>query len=319
MSVAFRRGRPGFTLVELLVVIAIIGVLVALLLPAVQAAREAARRTSCQNNLKQIGLALQNYHLSMGHFPLATIRAPYRHTCIPFMLPYLEQENLHLEYRFDRDWNHPDNQPAVNFELAVMLCPSANGTPRIDNIGDGKTAATGDYAPTTAFSWELVSRGLVPPEKYPSGAGKKTRGIMHPKNGYGTPMARIHDGSSNTILFTEDAGRPEHWTSKGLGPATSDNGCGNYNVSGGRVLGAGWADTARSIPLHGFTHDGLACNASCAVNCTNNNETFGFHPAGADVALADGRVQLVAQNVNIAVYAAMITMMGAEVMPAAAY
>jgi prepilin-type N-terminal cleavage/methylation domain-containing protein len=173
------RVRVGFTLVELLVVIAIIGLLVALLLPAVQAAREAARRSSCQNNLKQIGLALQNYHLTMGHFPLATIRTPYRHTCIPFMLPYLEQENLHLMYRFDRSWNDPDNQPAINVKLEVMLCPSANGTPRIDSIGDGKTAATGDYAPPTAFSWELVSRGLVPPEKYASSAGKKTRGIMH--------------------------------------------------------------------------------------------------------------------------------------------
>jgi len=319
MSAAFRRRRRGFTIVELLVVIAIIGLLVALLMPAVQAAREAARRTSCQNNLKQIGLALQSYHLSMGHFPLATIRRPYRHTCIPFMLPYLEQENLHRQYRFDRDWNHPDNQPAVNMQLSVMLCPSAPGSSRTDNIGGGRTAAGGDYAPPTAFSWELVSRGLVPPEKYSSGPGGKTRGITHPNNGDGTPMARIHDGSSNTILFAEDAGRPEHWTGKGMGPATSDNGCGNYNVHGGRVLGAGWADTARSVPLHGFTHDGLACNGPCAVNCTNNNETFAFHPAGADVAFADGRVQLIAQNVNIAVYAALITMMGAEPMPGDAY
>ena len=319
MSVAPRRDRPGFTLVELLVVIAIIGILVALLLPAVQAAREAARRVSCQNNLKQIGLALQNYHSSMGRFPLATIRSTHRHTCIPFMLPYLEQENLYTQYRFDRGWDHPDNQPAIQVRLAVLLCPSAAGTPRVDKIGDGKTAATGDYAPPTAFSWELVSRGLVPPEQYPADKRKMTWGIMHPNNGEGTPMARIHDGSSNTIIFAEDAGRPEHWTGKGLGPQSSDNGCGNYNVSGGRIRGAGWADTARSIPLHGFSHDGLMCNGPCPVNCTNNNETFGFHPGGADVAFADGRVQLISESVEIAVYAALITMMGKEVVSDEAY
>ncbi|NQT14880.1 MAG: DUF1559 domain-containing protein [Planctomycetes bacterium] len=318
MCASSRGRRPGFTIVELLVVIAIIGILVALLLPAVQAAREAARRTSCQNNLKQIGLALQSYHLTTGRFPLATTRGPYRHTCIPFMLPFMEQENLHAQYRFDRDWNHPDNQAAINVRLQMMLCPSAP-TLRTDKIGDGKTAATGDYAPTTAFSRELVSCGLVPPERYPSDKGKKTRGVMHPNNGDGTPMAGIRDGSSNTILFAEDAGRPEHWTGKGRGPAESDNGCGNYNVYGGRVRGAGWADTARSIPLHGFIHDGLACNGPCAVNCTNNNETFAFHPGGADVAFADGRVQLVAEHVDIAVYAALITMVGEEVMPGDAY
>jgi len=313
MSVALRRDRPGFTLVELLVVIAIIGILIALLLPAVQAAREAARRASCQNNLKQISLALQNYHASMGRFPLATIRRPYGHTCIPFMLPYLEQENLYMQYRFDRNWDHPDNQPAIQVRLAVLLCPSAGGAARMDQIGDGKTAATGDYAPPTAFSWELVSLGLVPPEQYPAGKKEMIRGIMHPSNGKGTAVARIHDGTSNTIIFAEDAGRPEHWTGKGLGPESNNNGCGNYNVSGGRIRGAGWADTARSIPLHGFSHDGLRCNGPCAVNCTNNNETFGFHPGGADVTFADGRVQLIAENVDIAVYAALITMMGKEV------
>jgi hypothetical protein len=142
---------------------------------------------------------------------------------------------------------------------------------------------------------------------------------MHPNNGHGMPMSRIYDGSSNTILFAEDAGRPEHWTGKGLGPSTSNNGCGNFNVASGRVRGAGWADTDRSIPLHGFTQDGLRCNGPCAVNCTNNNETFGFHPGGAQIAPADGRVQLVHREIQIAVYAALITMSGEEVVSPAAY
>lgn len=311
MSRPVRRRRFAFTLVEILVVIAIIGLLLALLLPAVQMAREAGRRASCTNNLKQIGLALQQYHASMERFPLATIGKPFRHTCIPFMLPFLEEDAVHNAYDFDRNWNHEDNQPAINVPLSVLLCPSSVG-PGTDEIGNGRTAVTGDYAPATAFSWELASLGLVDPQHYAAKRQKMIRGIMHPNNGAGVRMADVLDGSSNTILFAEDAGRPEHWTAKGRGPADHDNGCGNFNVSGGRVRGAGWADPDRSIPLHGFARDGLSCNGPCAVNCTNNNETFSFHPGGAQVTFADGRVQFIQENVSIAVYASLITMAGEE-------
>ncbi len=308
-----RPCRSAFTLVEMLVVITIIGILIALLLPAVQMAREAGRQASCRNNMKQISLALQEYHASMERFPLATIRGHVQHTCIPFLLPYLEKDLLHNEYDFDRSWNHEENQKAINIQLDVLLCPSAVGS-RTDKIGDGKTAATADYAPPTAFSWELASLGLVEPQHYVANRQKMVRGIMHPNNVSGVRMAEILDGSSSTIIFAEDAGRPDHWTRKGRGPADHDNGCGNFNVSGGRVRGAGWADVARSIPLHAFARDGLSCNGPCAINCTNNNETFAFHPGGATVAYADGRVKLIQENVNVAVYASLITMTGEELL-----
>ncbi|MCP4644424.1 MAG: DUF1559 domain-containing protein, partial [bacterium] len=236
-----------------------------------------------------------------------------QHTCIPFLLPYLEKDLLHQEYDFEQNWNHEDNQKAVNMQLEVFLCPSSVGS-RTVKIGDGKTAATADYAPPTAFSWELASLGLVEPDHYAANRQKMTRGITHPNNVGGVRMADILDGSSSTIIFAEDAGRPDHWTRSGRGPADHDNGCGNYNVVGGRVRGAGWADVDRSIPLHAFARDGLSCNGPCAVNCTNNNETFAFHPGGATVAFADGRVKLMQENVNVAVYAALITMTGEELL-----
>ena len=136
-------SRRGFTLVELLVVIAIIGVLVALLLPAVQAAREAARRIQCANNLRNLALAVLNYHDSRGHFPVPTSVRPdsnddvltdnrlFSNWAIE-TLPYFEQQNLFD--RFEISTESPlkritdvDNQPARSTELSVMLCPSDQG------------------------------------------------------------------------------------------------------------------------------------------------------------------------------------------------
>ena len=313
MSRSHWRPRFGFTLIEMLVIITIIGMLMALLLPAVQMAREAGRRAQCTNNMKQISLALQQYHASMEQFPLGSIRGAVQHSCIPFLLPYLEMDLVHREYDFERSWNHEDNQRVVNIQLGVLLCPSAMGT-RIDDLGNGKTAATADYASPTSFSLELASLGLVDPQHYATDRQQMCRGIMYPHHAKRVRMVDILDGSSKTIIFAEDAGRPEHWTSRGRGPADHDNGCGNLDVVGGRVRGAGWAEVAREIPLHGFTRDGLSCNGPCAVNCTNNNETFAFHPGGATVTFADGRVTFMQENVDIAVYASLITMAGEELL-----
>ena len=308
MSRSTSGRAAGFTLVELLVVITIIGILISLLLPAVQAAREAARRAACANNLKQIGLALQNYQSQIGGFPPANVGSPARHSWVPFVLPYLEQEALYNLYRWDRHWDDPDNQQAVNVHLAVVRCASApGGSSRLDNLGDGKTAATADYSVPAWFSATLEELGLVPPTQ-------KRLGAM--SSGCTTPMALLRDGSSNTLLVTEDAGRPEFWTGKGIGPETVQLSCGNFSVTDGRVLGAGWADNRIIIPLHGFTPDGLSCPGPCAINCTNNNEAFSFHPGGVNAVFADGSVHFLNQSIPIRLYAALITRDGKEVIDA---
>lgn len=299
-----RRQSGGFTLVELLVVIAIIGILIALLLPAVQAAREAARRAACENNLRQIGIALHHHHDVQRVFPPSTVTQPHRHTWVVFTLRYMEQNNLYDIYDVDVNWDRPENQSAITTPLSVLQCPSSpGGGKRIDHVRSGVEAATSDYAPVTGVSPLLSCVGLVPPVS-------DRRGVMTRKKSARIPD--VKDGTSNTLVIAEDAGRPRHWTSRGRGPENTNPSHGNLPVINGRVLGAGWADTHCQIPLHGFNYDGIDGPGPCAINCTNNNEAFGFHPGGVEVVFADGSVQFLAETMDIAVYAALITRSGGE-------
>ena len=131
------QRRLGFTLVELLVVIAIIAMLVTLLLPAVQAAREAARRISCMNNMKQLGVAAHNYHDSYKVLPPARHR---NHTWAVKILPFIEQQALYNKYRLDRAWTHADNQPAVSTKIKTFRCASAPSHSVVDRFSSNREA-----------------------------------------------------------------------------------------------------------------------------------------------------------------------------------
>ena len=289
-------------------VLAIIGVLIALLLPAVQAAREAARRTQCKNNLRQLGLAVMNREAALGSLPPSRVTTPAKHGWIVFVLPYLEQSNTFELIDLSLDWDHPDNQPAVNLAIPLLLCPSTpDSATRLDTIGTNLTASVSDYAVPSYITGDLVSEGSIDLNaSYLEGAMPTDVKIK---------LRQITDGVSHTMLLVEDAGRPFHWTSNGLGPENVASGCGNVDVTDGRVLGAAWASSNNLVPPNGFDKDGLICPGDCLINCTNNNEAYSFHPGGVQISTIDGSVHFINEEMDPSVFAALITRAGGEIIP----
>ena len=220
MSVSRPRKISGFTLVELLVVIAIIGILIGMLLPAVQQVREAARRSTCQNNLKQLALALMNYETAFTKFPPGygfnkESNADSWNKAWGWgarVLPYLEQDNVYDVLGVSRrefeealpggNWNSwdPEVVGAMQANLTVFRCPSDTGSD-INTTADFASAsvpethmpATSNYAGVYAYQYTNWYVGSEPPER--------TQGVFHHQNG--STMTNIIDGTSNTLIVGE--------------------------------------------------------------------------------------------------------------------
>ncbi|MEM9941464.1 MAG: DUF1559 domain-containing protein [Planctomycetota bacterium] len=305
----------GFTLVELLVVITIIAILIVMLLPAVQSVREAARRTRCLSNLKQIGIGFLNYETATEYFPPGNGNG---HSWAAHLLSYIEQRNIADKYDLGKTWIHPDNAEAISYSIPIFICPSnPNGKhERFDEVINGPTAtgtrlgrqaATLDYAAITGVDGKIYSEGYATPVRNKAGALNSNEGTRQ------CQLRDIVDGLSNTIMLTEDAGRPVHWVSGGRGPDNLNVTSGNFGVDQGRVRGAGWADPSNTIPVHGFTKDGLHSPGPIAINATNNNEAFGFHPNVVVGLLCDGSTHMVEERITLQQYTELITRDGGEI------
>ncbi|MEE2641047.1 MAG: DUF1559 domain-containing protein [Planctomycetota bacterium] len=275
------QKNKGFTLVELLVVIAIIGILLALLLPAVQAAREAARRTQCANNLKQVSLAVHNYHDTLKKFPYASIWRTKYYSAFTAILPYVENQNIFDQYDGRFSAFHPTNG-IIGQEIPTFLCPAMARNREIYPMR-GETGAMSSYAVNvgTNNAWYGPNNGAFRYDTDPETI----------------KLASFLDGTSNTLLVGE-----------------LDFGLRNYYWRG--LEEVRWGVTQWGIGYPGYsiaTTQGIY-NSDYLINGYDEFMTFrSDHPTGCNFAMADGAVRFIPETIDKVVLDASATTRGGEI------
>jgi prepilin-type N-terminal cleavage/methylation domain-containing protein/prepilin-type processing-associated H-X9-DG protein len=275
------RQRAAFTLIELLVVIAIIGVLIALLLPAVQACRSAARRTQCINNEMQIALALQNYESSFETLPPGVVNATgpisqretgYHYSWLVQILPFVEQKNVYNHLNFMVGVYDHANDSARQIRIATYLCP---GDPNVGDITPGR------FCQTSYYGSHHDSEAPI---------DTTNNGVLY----LNSQVRRedIADGASNTILFGEAKTDP---TTFGWGSGTRSS---LRNVGWGINGPAPTPSKTNPDPVGGFSS---------------------FHPGGADFAFADGSVRFLKNNGNGTILRALANRNDGEMISSGSY
>jgi prepilin-type N-terminal cleavage/methylation domain-containing protein/prepilin-type processing-associated H-X9-DG protein len=357
-------ARPGFTLIELLVVIAIIAVLISLLLPAVQSAREAARRAQCTNNLKQIGLGLHNYESANGSFPPSGESTNFNLTppktqfvdggwnALARILPFMEGGSSFNALNFNVDYNEATgmNFTGASTVVAVYLCPSSTRQPDGGHDGVdpndpitqlyGRGYGYDDYGPTCYTDIDPLGQKGADGNTYPATPFRnklsRADGLLHQGK---TRIGEITDGTSNTIMIGEDAGRDPRYLSPysegyydgtsnprpllGQGPAGGltparrywrwaepDT---SYGVSGqpNNKFRPSYEQTAWQLP------PGLLGTAG--NNAGANDELSSFHPGGVNALYGDGSVRFLKDTVAVTTLRSLVTLKGGEVVSSDQY
>ena len=342
------RSRRGFTLIELLVVVAIIGVLIALLLPAVQRVREAAGRLQCQNNLRQLGIALHSHHGAAGHFPPGMTTALVsltnaEATGLTLLLPHLEQDNTRRLYQFDVPWYDPVNATAVAVPVPVFYCPSNRSGGSIElaaiatewNTKLPPRVAACDYALCKGANAALLRNWQKTPLEV-----RGVFGIRRPDENGGVRFAEITDGTSSTIAIGDAAGGTTVYLLRDLAnpaapvispttgqPVPAEQSWGAAGITDADhpwyasifavTAQYGFASDPRDEPLNRrpvtptvFGNDPKGDNAKGLDSVSGFRS---LHPGGGNFLFCDGSVHFLRQSIQPAVYRARSTYAGREV------
>lgn len=312
------RSRRGFTLIELLVVIAIIAILIALLLPAVQQAREAARRTQCRNHLKQLGLAMHNYLDAHRRLPLCLNATNKPLSVHAYLLPFLDQAPLYGQVDFNTSWNSATNAVARGTPVPVFVCPSQPSV----------TMPAG-WAGTTY----RASQGSIHLYSQPSTTPGGTNYGMPAPNGVFVPglslsIAEVLDGTSQTAAFSEhpyadfdnNRSHPFDTFRPGTYPTTQDEAvqmCRNMNpndlaLQGVSNVGAPWLQSYHSTTQ--YFHTAPPNDRSCMYPPQRVSTTAAsYHEGGVFVTFCDGAVKFISENIDLGLWRALGSRDGAEV------
>jgi prepilin-type N-terminal cleavage/methylation domain-containing protein/prepilin-type processing-associated H-X9-DG protein len=326
-----RTTRHGFTLVELLVVIAIIGILVALLLPAIQAAREAARRSDCVNRLRQVVLAAHNYEATKKELPWHG-NLPTALSSQARLLPYMEEQNLLNLVDQDQHWRHANNRIALRTPLLFLRCPSGKAVERtyvnardtgtieennlrshyVGNMGARPATCNttggdrGGGGPWTSYpEVTYIQKGCNddPPAPTtsapPNSGGVAVNGVIFPLSELN--LGDVTDGTSKTIMYGEmswDVGPQEPWI---VGSTSLDDSYGVVN----NAKNVRWP-----IQLKEYINE-----KGEYVTCLTNTSLGSYHPGGTHLAMCDGSASFVSADVDVIILRAMASRKSDEVYP----
>ena len=348
------RPRRAFTLIELLVVLAILGVLMGLLVPAVQKVREAANRLACQNNLRQLGLALHHYHLNNNAFPpglyMTSDLQDAWATGFTYLLPYLEQDDLYRMYHFDAPWYATSNYEAVGYEVKTFFCPSNRTegsmdlTPLVAQWGVAMPPKAGscDYAFCKGANAGLGQDAPRVPQE--------ARGVFNVSSEGGVlftvRLLDISDGTSTTFAMGDAAGgssrypvgRLDNPNQPEINPFTGQEDYleQSWSAAGladtvhpwyGSVLAVtaqyGLAPDPRDEPMNRRPGTPTVVgNDPSGSNRTGRDRVSGFrslHTGGCNFLFCDGGVRWVGESISPATYRALSTYAGGEVINGAEY